>query len=78
MIGPPTYPDHPIPTWEEFCDDYKAYFFDGSAPELGCCYVILVGGEPVGQVNNNGIEETRELWGPSDDCDSVYMVKTIP
>jgi diamine N-acetyltransferase len=56
MIGPPNFPDHTVPTWEEFCDDYKAYFFDGSAPELGRCYVILVGDEPVGQVNYNDIE----------------------
>jgi RimJ/RimL family protein N-acetyltransferase len=56
MIGLPTFPDNPIPTWEEFCDDYKPYFFDGSAPQLGRCYIILVNQEPVGQVNSNDIE----------------------
>jgi RimJ/RimL family protein N-acetyltransferase len=55
--GPPTFPDEPVPTWEAFCDDYKPYFFDGSAPMLGRCFVILVGDEPVGQLNYNDIEE---------------------
>jgi RimJ/RimL family protein N-acetyltransferase len=61
MMGPPNFPDHPIPTWEEFCADYKAYFFDGSAPELGRCYVILVEGAPVGQVNYNDIDEREGI-----------------
>jgi len=151
MMGPPTFPDQPVPTWEEYCDDYKMYFFDGSAPHLGRCFVILVGGEAVGQINYNDIderngkkrteidfwmraekdcghgfgsdalralcdylarqmgveefmvqpsarnprsiraaekvgfirlplslEESRDLWGPNDYYDSVYMVKSIP
>jgi diamine N-acetyltransferase len=57
MMGPPTFPDKPIPTWEEFCDDYVSYYFDDSAPLLGRCFVILVDGTPVGQVNYNDIEE---------------------
>ncbi|MBI4926677.1 MAG: GNAT family N-acetyltransferase [Anaerolineae bacterium] len=69
MMGPPTFPDNPAPSWEEFCEDHKAHFFDGSAPELGRCYIILVEGEPVGQVYYNDIEEREgvrrtemDLW----------------
>jgi len=29
------YPDNPLPTEEEFFEDYEAYFFDGSALEKG-------------------------------------------
>ncbi len=60
MMGPPTYPEHPIPTWEEFCGDHKPHFFDGSAPHLGRCFVILVNNEPVGQVYYNDIEEHEQ------------------
>jgi len=57
MMGPPTYPEHPVPTWEDFCEDHKPHFFDGSAPHLGRCYIIIVNNEPVGQVYYNDIEE---------------------
>ncbi len=59
MIGPPTYPDHPIDPWEEFCADYKPHFFDDSAPLLGRCFIISVNGEAVGQVNYNDIQEKK-------------------
>ena len=32
MLGTPNFPEIPIPTWEEFNADYKAYYFDGSRP----------------------------------------------
>lgn len=55
MMGPPLYPDNLPPTWEEFCEDHLPHFFDGSAPELGRIFIILVEGEPVGQVYYNDI-----------------------
>jgi RimJ/RimL family protein N-acetyltransferase len=55
MMGPPNYPDHPIPTWEEFVNDYKDYFFDSSKPLLGRCFVIEVNSEIVGQINHDKI-----------------------
>jgi diamine N-acetyltransferase len=76
MMGPPLYPDEPIPSWEEFCDDYQPHFFDGSVPKLGRCFVISAGGEEVGQVNYNDIEERQgkkrtelDIWLRSEkDC----------
>jgi diamine N-acetyltransferase len=56
MMGPPLFPDNPVPTWEEFCEDHKPYFFDGSAPHLGRCFLIVVDGEPVGQIYYNDIQ----------------------
>ena len=53
MLGPPHFHDHPIPTWDEFTDDYKDYFFDGSAPFRGRCFIIEHDNSPVGQVNYN-------------------------
>ncbi len=64
MMGPPTYPDSKIPTWEEFVVDYTEYFFDSSQPLLGRCFVIEVNSEPVGQINHDKIyppDNTTEL-----------------
>jgi len=55
MLGPPTYPDAKVPTWEEFKSDYLPHFFDGSAPLKGRCYVIEAEGHPVGQINHDVI-----------------------
>jgi RimJ/RimL family protein N-acetyltransferase len=57
MLGPPLYPDAPVPTWEDFCGDYPPHYFDGSAPMLGRSFLILVGAEPVGHINYNDIVE---------------------
>lgn len=57
MMGPPLYPEHPIPTWDEFCADYPSHYFDGSAPTQGRCYLIRVQGEPAGQINYNDLME---------------------
>jgi len=55
MMGLPTFPDQPIPTWEKFNNDYKDYYFDGSKPELGRGYLICTENETVGFVNYNDI-----------------------
>lgn len=57
MLGLPLFPEQPVPTWEEFCEDYLPHFFDGSAPEHGRCFLILRAGEPIGQINHNDILE---------------------
>ena len=44
-----------VPTYEEFTRDWKRYYFDGSEPEKGRCFVILVGNRVIGQVNYNEI-----------------------
>jgi len=48
------YGDH-VPTYEEFIRDWKGYYFDGSAPEQGRCFIILVGNKAIGQINYNEI-----------------------
>lgn len=58
MMGPPTYPDSKIPTWEEFNNDYREYFFDSSQPLMGRCFVIEVNSEPIGQINHDKIYQT--------------------
>lgn len=49
-------PEDTIPTWEQFRDDYKLHFFDGSAPQLGRSFVITVNGQTVGHINYGTID----------------------
>jgi len=73
MMGPPKFPDVPIPTWDEFCDDYAPHFFDGSRLDSGCSFIIEVDGEAVGHINYDGLDTERSLteldiWMRSQDC----------
>jgi RimJ/RimL family protein N-acetyltransferase len=49
------YEDGNIPTREQFWQDWKIHYFDGSEPENGRCFTIVVESRPVGQVNYNQI-----------------------
>jgi len=49
------YEDGHIPTYEEFIQDWGRYYFDGSEPEKGRCFIILVGDRAIGQINYNQI-----------------------
>ncbi len=60
IMGPPNFSEHPIPTWDEFCNDYKSHYFDGSKPKSGRCFIIEVNGTPVGQINYNEIDEENK------------------
>ena len=67
MMGPPRFPDHPIPAWEEFRDGYEPYYFDDSQPELGRCFIIIVDDVPVGTVSYNEIDKDHrrtelDIW----------------
>jgi RimJ/RimL family protein N-acetyltransferase len=44
-----------IPTYEEFTQDWKRYYFDGSQPEKGRAFVIMVGNRLIGEINYNEI-----------------------
>ncbi len=73
LMGPPVFPEHPIPTWEEFCDDYLPHYFDGSKPHDGRCFIIVVEGCDVGVVCYNAIRESGttdvDIWLRSEaDC----------
>ena len=61
MMGPPGYPEQPIPSWEDFCADYPPHYFDDSQPFSGRCFVIVADGEDVGVVCYNAIEEESRL-----------------
>ncbi len=50
MMGPPDYPDHPAPGWEEFCRDYTEHFFQPSGDGSGRNFIIVRDGEEAGTV----------------------------
>ncbi len=83
MMGPPTYPDLPIPTWDEFCADYLPHYFDDSEPYTGRCFIIVAGGQDVGVVCYNNIDDQRRLteldiWLRSEaDCGKGYGSNTL-
>lgn len=56
MIGPPDFEEVPIPSWDDFNKDYHDYYFDGSEPLNGRCFIIVVDGEEIGQINYNEID----------------------
>ena len=57
LMGPPLFPERPLQQPEDSAEKFDPYYFDGSAPELGRCFLILVDGVPVGQVTYNDIME---------------------
>ncbi len=70
--------DNPLPSWGEFCDDYKPFFFDGSRPKTGRCFIITVDGIPVGQINYHTLHKhfqhtELDIWmnGP-ENCGKGY------
>ena len=67
MLGPPHFPDVPVPTWDQFCEDYGPHFFDGMRQEVGRSFIIEVDGEAVGHVNYDGMDLARgkvelDIW----------------
>jgi RimJ/RimL family protein N-acetyltransferase len=50
------HPDEDAPSYEAFCADYRAHYFDGSAPRQGRCFLIRAGGREVGQVSYNAVD----------------------
>jgi len=55
MMGPPLYPELPVTSWKEFCDDYGDFYFDGSKPLEGRCFIIETGGRDIGVICHNRV-----------------------
>lgn len=51
------------PTFNEFINDWKKYYFNGSAPEMGRSFIILFHGRPIGQINYNKINRKDNSVG---------------
>ncbi len=55
MLGPPTFADHPVPTFQEFCADWVASYWTHAEPELGRVFLIFAEGERVGMLAHNEV-----------------------
>ena len=67
MTGPPQFPDHPIPTWEEFCTDYADRFFRPEGDGFGRLFVIRAEQRDIGCINYDGLDNWRgvaelDIW----------------
>lgn len=50
--GPPDYPEKPIATYQEFCEEYyEEYYFTGAQPEKGQGFLIVDNQEAVGFIS---------------------------
>ncbi len=67
MIGPPDYPDHPVPSWEEFCKDYALSYFNSSGDGTGRNFIIIAGGEEAGTIGYDLLDKKKnrvllDIW----------------
>lgn len=67
MMGPPYYSDHPIPSWEEFCEDYPLSFFNASGNGKGKNYIIVVNDEEIGAIGYDLLDKNKskvvlDIW----------------
>jgi diamine N-acetyltransferase len=60
MFGPPLYPELPAPSWKEFCQDYGEYYFDGSRPLAGRCFIIIAAGREIGAICHDKVYVDRK------------------
>lgn len=61
FLGPPLYPDHPVPSYEAFCEDYLPFFFDGTRPFDGRALVIQAGSADVGFLSHGPISLLHDV-----------------
>lgn len=67
MMGEPRYPDHPLPSWDEFQQDYTEAFFDEHGDEKGRNYIILLGETEVGTIGYDNLDREKrsvdlDIW----------------
>jgi diamine N-acetyltransferase len=55
ILGPPLFPERPVQRLDDPSQKLDPHYLDGTALELGRCFLILVDGKPVGQVTYNDI-----------------------
>ncbi|MCC6736276.1 MAG: GNAT family N-acetyltransferase [Bauldia sp.] len=58
MMGPPLFPEIPVPTLAEFTSDWERHFWTHERPEAGRMFVIEAAGERVGAIAQNELVTT--------------------
>ena len=67
MLGPPHYPDHPVPSWQEFCQDYSLYFFSALGDGRRRNFIIMANHEEVGTLGYDLLDKEKnrvafDIW----------------
>jgi diamine N-acetyltransferase len=67
MLGPPEFPDSPVPTWEEFREDYSDSFFTPAGDGYGRVFIIAAEGRDIGCISYDGLQDWHgtaelDLW----------------
>ncbi len=55
MMGPPTFPDQAVPTYEDFCEDWLAHYWTWETPERGRGFLVVEEDERVGFLAHNDV-----------------------
>ncbi len=71
MLGEPNYPDHPIPTLEEFCTDYTSNFFNVAGDGKGRNFIIVLNGVEIGTIGYDLLDKIKnrvvlDIWMKSE------------
>ena len=61
VMGGLMYPDHPIPTPEQFASEYPDYFYDGSRPYAGRMFIVSAHGEDIGCISHDAIDLLNDV-----------------
>ena len=78
MMGPPVFPDHPVPTYAEFCEDYDETAY--SSTEDFRLFVIRSGDREIGAISYflKGSAAEIDIWiGSKGDWGHGYGRQTI-
>lgn len=67
MFGEPLYPEHRVPSWKDFSEDYTLDFFNEHGDGKGRCYLIIHNREEVGTVGYDLLDTDRnrvvlDIW----------------
>ncbi len=67
VMGAPLFPDQPIPTWQEFIEDYTDTFFDDRGNEKGRNFILLLGTNEIGTIGYDNLDQERrtvdiDIW----------------
>jgi RimJ/RimL family protein N-acetyltransferase len=83
MFGEPKYPEHTVPTWEEFCADYTLDFFSKSGDGKGRCFIIFHNDVEIGTVGYDLLDKVKDrvvldIWMKSENyCNQGYGSESL-
>lgn len=61
IMGPPYFPEYPLPGWEKFCADYSEHFFLPEGDGYGRVFILCAGEREIGYIGYFGLNNWRGL-----------------